>query len=100
MNKLLLAILTLSISWACFAQAPVAQPPAAAAPAAEAPKTSPPAPITDADLKGAAVPSADARAKGDPDGSLTGTASDVTVSDSKKGLTPSDLVNQVGQNKI
>jgi Amt family ammonium transporter len=98
MNKRLLAILTLSISWACFAQAPVAQP--AAAPAAEAPKAPPPAPITDADLKGAAVPSADARAKGDPDGSLTGTASDVTVSDSKKGLTPSDLVNQVGQNKI
>src|SRR5580704_10707397 len=54
----------------------------------------------DTDLAGAPVPSADARAKGDPDGSLTGTASDVTVSDSSKGLTISDVANQAGQNKI
>jgi Amt family ammonium transporter len=74
-----------------FAQAPVA---AAAAPA---PK---PVPITDADLAGVPVPSAEARAKGDPDGSLTGTAADVSVTDPKKGLTIGDLVNQVGQNKI
>ena len=51
-------------------------------------------------LSGVKTPSADDRAKGDPDGSLTGTAVDVTVSDSKAGLTISDLVNQVGQNKI
>jgi Amt family ammonium transporter len=76
-----------------FAQAPVAAP-AAAAPA---PK---PVPITDADLAGVPVPSAEARAKGDPDGSLTGTAADVSVTDPKKGLTIGDLVNQVGQNKI
>lgn len=80
----------------CFAPTGLSQTPAAtpAAPAA-APK-----PITDADVAGAPVPSADARAKGDPDGSLTGTASDVTVSDTKKGLTIGDVVNQVGQNKI
>ena len=76
-----------------FAQTPAAAP-AAAAPA---PK---PVPITDADLAGVPVPSAEARAKGDPDGSLTGTAADVSVTDPKKGLTIGDLVNQVGQNKI
>ena len=40
------------------------------------------------------------RAKGDPDGSLTGTAADVAVADAKKGLTIGDLINQAGQNKI
>jgi len=73
-----------------FPQAPAA--PAAPAAAAK--------PITDADVSGAPVPSADARAKGDPDGSLTGTASDVTASDAKKGVSIGDVVNQVGQNKI
>jgi Amt family ammonium transporter len=68
---------------------------------APAPAAAPaPAPITDADVKNVAPPSADARAKGDPDGSLTGTVSDVPVADSKKGLTIGDVVNQVGQNKI
>ncbi len=74
-----------------------AQPPPAAAPATPAPA---PVAITDADVKGVAPPSADARAKGDPDGALTGTVSDVGVSDSKKGLTIGDVINQVGQNKI
>ena len=69
-----------------------AQAPPAAAPA--------PVPITDADLKGVEAPKAEARAKGDPDGALTGTVSDIAVSDAKKGLTIADLVNQVGQNKI
>ncbi|MDP9339451.1 MAG: ammonium transporter [Acidobacteriota bacterium] len=78
-----------------FAQAPAVAP-AAAAPAS-APK---PVPITDADVASAPVPAADARSKGDPDGSLTGTASDVTASDPKKGVAIGDLVNQVGQNKI
>jgi ammonium transporter, Amt family len=76
-----------------FAQTP-ATAPAAAAPA---PK---PVPITDADVAGAPVPTADARSKGDPDGSLTGTAGDVSTTDPKKGVTIGDLVNQVGQNKI
>jgi Amt family ammonium transporter len=57
-------------------------------------------PITDAELANAPVPAADARAKGDTDGSLTGTASDISVSDVKKGITIGDLANQVGQNKI
>ena len=51
-------------------------------------------------MKGVEAPKAEARAKGDPDGGLTGTVADVAVSDAKKGLTISDLVNQVGQNKI
>src|SRR5712672_608741 len=77
----------------CWAPLSLAQTPAATpAPASKA--------ITEADLAGAPVPSADARAKGDPDGSLTGTASDVTVSDPKKGISIGDLANQAGQNKI
>ncbi len=88
---LVLAVL-LSITPLGFSQMPAA--PVAVAPA------SPPKPITDTDVAGAPVPSADARAKGDPDGSLTGTASDVTVTDAKKGLSIGDLVNQVGQDKI
>ncbi len=90
MKKLLLASVMLW-SVCIFAQAP------AAAPAAPAPA---PVALTDQDLKNIDVPKAEVRAKGDPDGSLTGTAADVAVSDSKKGLTVPDLVNQVGQNKI
>lgn len=73
-----------------------------AADPAAAPATPPPAPvaITDADLKGIDAPKPELRAKGDPDGALTGTVSDVAVSDAKKGLTIGDLANQVGQNKI
>src|SRR5713226_1213496 len=73
----------------CLAPLSFAQTPAAA-----------PKPITDADLAGAPVPTADDRAKGDPDGSLTGTAGDIAVTDAKKGATIGDLVNQAGQNKI
>ncbi|MCU1318402.1 MAG: ammonium transporter, partial [Candidatus Acidoferrum typicum] len=96
-TKRLLLVLAVVL---CFA--PLGFPQAPAAPAAATPATPAPAPkpITDADLANAPVPSADARAKGDPDGSLTGTASDVTVSDPKKGITIGDLANQVGQNKI
>ena len=95
----LLAVTLMMVSLA-WAQAP-ATPPAAApeAPAAAAPAT-PPVAITDKDLTSIPTPSADARAKGDPDGSLTGNVSDVVVSDSKKGLTVGDLVNQVGQNRV
>jgi Amt family ammonium transporter len=94
----LLALLALPSVPLASAQTPAA--PLAAAPAAAAPATPAPKPITDADVAGAPVPTADARAKGDPDGSLTGTASDVTVTDAKKGATIGDVVNQVGQNKI
>ena len=80
-----------------------AQTPAAAAAPAPAPAPAAAAaapPITAADLTSIKTPGTDDRAKGDPDGGLTGTAVDVTASDSKAGLTISDLVNQVGQNKI
>src|SRR5256885_1194893 len=89
---------TLCLAPLGFAQAPAATP--AGAPAAAAPATPTPKPITDADLANAPVPAADARAKGDPDGALTGSASDITVTDTKKGITIGDLANQVGQNKI
>src|SRR6185295_1297549 len=46
------------------------------------------------------APSKDDLAKGDPGGSITGTISDVPVSDSKAGLTIADVASQVGQNKI
>src|SRR5258708_1981194 len=84
---MLLVSLTLTLAFFSAAQTP----PAAPAPAV---------PVTDADVKGIAAPAADARAKGDPDGSLTGTVSDVAVADAKKGLTIGDIANQVGQNKI
>ncbi len=69
------------------------------APAAAAP---PPAPAMDAPLnvKAAQPPSTDDLAKGDPGGTKTGTVNDVVVSDTKKGLTLADTVNQVGQNRI
>jgi Amt family ammonium transporter len=56
--------------------------------------------ITDQDIKNTATPAADARAKGDPDGSLTGNVSDIVVADSKKGVTIQDAVNQIGQNRV
>ena len=97
-TKRLLLVLTVVL---CIA--PLGFPQTPAAPAAAPPAVAPaptPKPITDADLANAPVPAADARAKGDPDGSLTGTAGDVTVTDAKKGITIGDLANQVGQNKI
>jgi ammonium transporter, Amt family len=48
----------------------------------------------------AAAPTTSALSQGDPGGSITGTASDVPVADANKGLTLSDMANQVGQNKI
>jgi len=44
--------------------------------------------------------SADIAAKGDPGAEMTGTVSDVTIADTKQGLTLADLANQAGQNKI
>ncbi len=89
MKKTLLVVATFcAFTLAVYAQTqPPAAPPAAV-------------PITDADLKSVAPPNADLRAKGDPDGNLTGTVADVAVSDAKKGLTVADLLNQVGQNRI
>src|ERR1043166_1914989 len=67
-------------------------PPAAA--------TTPAAPVTTNDFKSVDTPKPEVRAKGDPDGSLTGTVSDIAVSDPKKGLTLPDVLNQIGQNRI
>jgi ammonium transporter, Amt family len=55
-----------------------------------------------AELKDAAskAPTTSTLAAGDPGGTITGTVSDVPVSDAKTGLTLGDVVNQVGQNKI
>jgi Amt family ammonium transporter len=88
---LLLTTVLLSASLA-LAQAP--PPAAAAAPPASS------AAVTANDFKDIETPKINVRLKGDPDGSLTGNASDVTVSDPKKGLTVADAVNQIGQNKI
>jgi Amt family ammonium transporter len=81
------------------ANAPIQIAQAAAATPAATP-AAPAVPITDQDLKNVAGPSAADLAKGDPGGTLTGTVNDIVVSDSKKGLTLSDLVNMVGQNRI
>lgn len=55
-----------------------------------------------AELKDAAskAPATATLANGDPGGALTGTISDVPVSDAKAGVTLGDVANQVGQNKI
>src|SRR5438094_9240625 len=89
---LLVLVVTLCCASSGFSQTPAAPAAATPAPASKA--------ITEADLAGAPPPSADARAKGDPDGSLTGTAGDVSTADSKAGITLADLANQAGQNKI
>src|SRR5258706_1864172 len=91
----LLALLALSLVPSGSAQTPAAPAVAPAATPAPAPK-----PITDADVAGAPVPTAAARGKGCPHGSLTGPRSDVTVTEAKKGATIGDVVNQIGQNKI
>ncbi len=88
-------LLMASLTWAqAPAPAPTPEAPAAAAPAAA------PVMITDQEIKNTPTPSADARAKGDPDGALTGNVSDIVVSDSKKGLTVEDALNQIGQNRV
>jgi ammonium transporter, Amt family len=58
--------------------------------------------VTAVELKDAAgkAPATTTLAAGDPGGALTGTISDVPVSDTKAGLTLGDVANQVGQNKI
>src|SRR5438094_7578041 len=89
---LLVLVVTLCCASSGFSQTPAAPAAATPAPASKA--------ITEADLAGAPPPSADARAKGDPDGSLTGTAGDVSTADSKAGITLADLANQAGQNRI
>jgi Amt family ammonium transporter len=76
--------------------APEAQPAAAPAAATQAAPSS--APIAAIDLKALVKPTD--RSNGDPDGSLTGTANDIAVSDAAAGLTLTDVLNQIGANRI
>jgi Amt family ammonium transporter len=89
----------LALAGAAYAQAPEAAQAPAAAPAAAAPAAAP-VPITDADIKNVPTPAAADKAKGDPAGTITGTAADIPVGDAKKGLTIGDVVSTVGQNQI
>src|SRR5689334_8981347 len=76
--------------------------PAMAEDAKAAPAAAPIA-LMDKDLTSIARPdTAKVADMGDPsgDGSVTGTAADVTMADAKKGITLADLANQAGQNKI
>ena len=70
------------------------------APPARAADEAPAVALTTADVKGISAPSADDLAKGDPGGTLTGSAADIVMADPKAGLTLADVVNQVGQNRI
>lgn len=92
--SLVLVAVLLALTAGAFGQTP------APSTAAAQPAGPPAKPITDVDLKSVDTPKPEVRAKGDPDGSLTGTAADVAIADAKKGLTLADLVNQAGQNKI
>jgi Amt family ammonium transporter len=102
MKKTLLLGLVLILGSASLVSAQA--PPGAPSPQAPA---AAPTPITDADLKAIPSPDAKARANGDPDGSMTGTVSDIAVADpitdktpKAKGLTIADVANQIGQNKV
>jgi Amt family ammonium transporter len=101
MKKVLLAF-TITGSLAMLATSLWAQVPAPAdaPPVAAQPAASAAVPITDADIKNVPTPSAEDKAKGDPAGTITGTAADIPVGDPKKGLTIQDVVSAVGQNLI
>jgi Amt family ammonium transporter len=90
MRKSFIAVpVLLAAALAAFGQAPAPAPAASAA-----------APITIDEIKGLPTPDNATRIKGDPDGGQTGNVGDVVVSDSKKGLTLGDVINQIGQNRI
>jgi Amt family ammonium transporter len=92
-GTLAVAVLVLFCGLGAWAQAQPASAPATSANPA-------PAMSAPLDVKAAQAPSADDLAKGDPAGTRTGTVSDVIASDSNKGLTLADVLNQVGQNRI
>src|SRR5882672_468876 len=70
-----------------------------AAPSAPVAAPAPPPIAVDAPLN-VSGPSADDLTAGDPSGTKTGTANDVVKADPSKPMTLTDLVNQVGQNRI
>src|SRR5262245_10430446 len=80
------------------AQTAPPEAPPASAPTAAAQAAPSAAPITAAELSAAVKPTD--RAKGDPDGSLTGTVNDIAIADPKAGLTIADILNQIGANRI
>lgn len=90
-----IALVALGAVAAAHGQAPAAAPTAAPTPASP-----PPSPTAELAAGVAKAPATADLAKGDPGGTITGTISDVPVSDSKAGLTLTDVANQVGQNKI
>jgi Amt family ammonium transporter len=92
----ILACLTCTGSVYAQPPAPASEPPAAPAAAAQA--TSPAVPISDAELKAAVQPTD--RTNGDPSGALTGTATDIAISDPAKGPTLPDVLNQIGADRI
>ncbi len=99
--SLLAGILLLFCGLGAWGQAQAAPPASSPAPPpAAAPTIAAPSMDAPLDIKAAQPPSADELAKGDPGGTKTGTVSDIVVSDTKKGLTLADTVNQVGQNRI
>jgi Amt family ammonium transporter len=87
------AALILFCGLAAWADNP--SPPATSTQAAPAPKLDAPVAVNEA-----SPPAAEQLAQGDPSGSKTGTINDVPASDSQKGLTLGDALNQVGQNKV
>src|ERR1039458_9462121 len=93
MTRRLLPALLLAVSMWAQTPAPGPTTPTAAPPAAA------PVPLTDVDMKSIDAPKPELRAKGYPDGALTGTVADVSVSDAKKGLTLADAVNQIGRSE-
>jgi Amt family ammonium transporter len=98
---LLLTLALMLCGNAARAQQPAAAPPAPQAAASPAPQATPAISLTSPlNTKDANPPSADDLAQGDPSGTKTGTVTDVAVSDSNKGLTLADALNQIGQNKV
>jgi Amt family ammonium transporter len=87
------AVLIFICGLAAWAENPT--PPMTSTPAAPAPNLDAPLPVNEAH-----PPAPEVLAQGDPSGSQTGTVNDVAVSDSNKGLTMADTLNQVGQNKV
>ena len=87
------AALMLLCGPAAWAENP--SPPTTSTQAAPAPKLDAPVAVNEA-----SPPAAEEMAQGDPGGSKTGTVNDIAVSDSKKGLTLGDALNQIGQNKV
>src|SRR5438094_3417118 len=91
-----LAVLALLVVAAPARAADEAAAGAGAAAAAEPPAVG----LTAADVKGITAPSSDDLAKGDPGGTLTGSAADIVMADPKTGLTIVDVINQIGQNRV